>query len=71
MLLIDSVNARSRRRFLICSTLFFATMMLAGLIAQGETWVNDPGGHLMRGYEGLEEKLSALGADCRKIQEEG
>lgn len=32
MLLIDSVNARSRRRFLICSTLFFATMMLAGTI---------------------------------------
>lgn len=32
MLLIDSVNARSRRRFLICSTLFFATMMLAGII---------------------------------------
>lgn len=48
-----------------------AALMLAGLIAQGETWVNDPGGHLMRGYEGLEEKLSALGADCRKIQEEG
>ena len=48
-----------------------AALMLAGLIAQGETRMDDPGGHLMRGYEGLEKKLSALGADCRKIQEEG
>ena len=44
-----------------------AALMLAGLAAQGETLLHDGGGHLMRGYEGLEEKLSALGADVRKM----
>lgn len=43
-----------------------AAMMLAGLAAQGETTLHDPSGHLMRGYEALEEKLQALGADVRK-----
>ncbi len=43
-----------------------AALMVAGLSAQGETLLLDPAGHLMRGYEGLEEKLRALGADVRK-----
>ena len=37
--------------------------MLAGLIAQGETTLLDEPGHICRGYEGLDEKLRALGAD--------
>ena len=44
-----------------------AALMLAGLAAQGETLLSDPAGHLMRGYEGLEDKLRALGADARKL----
>lgn len=44
-----------------------AALMLAGLAAQGQTLISDPGGHLMRGYEGLEEKLRALGAEANKI----
>lgn len=45
-----------------------AAMMLAGLVAQGETRVLDPAGHLVRGYEGLEEKLRLLGANAVKIE---
>ena len=45
-----------------------AALMLAGLVAQGETTLADPNGHLMRGYEGLEEKLAALGAETFKIK---
>ena len=44
-----------------------AALILAGLAAQGETIVSDPAGHLTRGYEGLEEKLRALGADVVKL----
>ena len=40
-----------------------AVLMLAGLIAQGETTLLDEPGHICRGYEGLDEKLRALGAD--------
>ena len=44
-----------------------AALMLAGLIAQGRTTLSDPGGHLMRGYEGLEDKLASLGAEVKKL----
>lgn len=44
-----------------------AALILAGLTAQGRTLLLDPAGHLMRGYEGLEEKLCALGAAVRKL----
>ena len=44
-----------------------AALILAGLAAQGQTIVSDPAGHLMRGYEHLEEKLRALGAGAVKI----
>lgn len=39
-----------------------AALMLAGLWAQGETQLDDPAGHIQRGYEGLTGKLNALGA---------
>ncbi len=48
-----------------------AALMLAGLAAQGQTLLSDPAGHLLRGYEGLENKLRALGADVVKIEAEG
>ena len=43
-----------------------AALVLAGLIARGETTLNDEAGHLLRGYDGLDEKLAALGAHIRR-----
>lgn len=40
-----------------------AALMLAGLIAQGETVLLDDAGHIDRGYEHLDGKLRLLGAD--------
>jgi UDP-N-acetylglucosamine 1-carboxyvinyltransferase len=42
-----------------------ATFIIAGLVAKGETIVNDAE-ILDRGYEQLAERLSALGADIRR-----
>jgi UDP-N-acetylglucosamine 1-carboxyvinyltransferase len=44
------------------------SLILAGLAAAGETIVNRVY-HLDRGYERLEEKLSACGADIRRMAE--
>jgi UDP-N-acetylglucosamine 1-carboxyvinyltransferase len=43
-----------------------ASLVLAGLVAQGETTI-DRIYHLDRGYENIEAKLSALGARIRRI----
>lgn len=43
-----------------------ASLVLAGLVAEGETVV-DRIYHIDRGYETIEEKLSQLGADIRRI----
>jgi len=43
-----------------------ASLVLAGLVAEGQTQV-DRVYHIDRGYENIEEKLSALGADVRRI----
>ncbi|MBQ8556240.1 MAG: UDP-N-acetylglucosamine 1-carboxyvinyltransferase [Clostridia bacterium] len=40
-----------------------AAMMLSGLAAEGETILDDPAGHIARGYEDLPGMLGALGAD--------
>ncbi|AAC07268.1 UDP-N-acetylglucosamine 1-carboxyvinyltransferase [Aquifex aeolicus] len=45
-----------------------ASLVLAGLVAQGETVVRDVY-HLDRGYEKLEEKLKKLGADIERVSE--
>jgi UDP-N-acetylglucosamine 1-carboxyvinyltransferase len=44
------------------------SLILAGLAAQGMTEVSRVY-HLDRGYERLEEKLSQLGADIRRVKE--
>ena len=44
-----------------------ASLVIAGLVAEGETVV-DRIYHLDRGYEHIEQKLSALGARIRRIQ---
>ncbi len=43
-----------------------AREMLAGLVAQGET-VIERVYHIDRGYERIEEKLSAVGARIRRV----
>ena len=48
-------------------TMRVSVLVLAGLIAQGETTIDDSAGHLMRSCEGLEEKLRSLGADARML----
>jgi UDP-N-acetylglucosamine 1-carboxyvinyltransferase len=43
-----------------------ASLVLAGLVAKGETTV-DRIYHIDRGYENIEEKLSGLGAKIRRV----
>jgi UDP-N-acetylglucosamine 1-carboxyvinyltransferase len=43
-----------------------ASLVIAGLVAQGETRV-DRIYHIDRGYECIEEKLQQLGADIRRL----
>jgi UDP-N-acetylglucosamine 1-carboxyvinyltransferase len=45
------------------------SLLLAGLAAQGVTEVSRVY-HLDRGYERIEEKLSRIGADIRRVKEE-
>jgi len=47
-----------------------ASLVLAGLIAEGETIIRDIH-HLDRGYEKLEEKLKSLGANIERIKHVG
>ncbi len=44
------------------------SLVLAGLVAKGETVVSRVY-HLDRGYERLEEKLSAVGADIERVSD--
>jgi UDP-N-acetylglucosamine 1-carboxyvinyltransferase len=44
-----------------------ASLVVAGLVAQGETLI-DRIYHLDRGYEGLEQKLAALGAKIARVR---
>ena len=44
-----------------------ASLILAGLVAQGSTEVSRIY-HLDRGYESIEKKFSALGADIKRVK---
>jgi UDP-N-acetylglucosamine 1-carboxyvinyltransferase len=44
-----------------------ASLVIAGLVAQGETLV-DRIYHLDRGYDQMEDKLRALGADIKRVK---
>jgi UDP-N-acetylglucosamine 1-carboxyvinyltransferase len=44
-----------------------ASLVLAGLVAQGETLI-DRVYHLDRGYERIEEKLKGLGASVTRVK---
>jgi UDP-N-acetylglucosamine 1-carboxyvinyltransferase len=43
-----------------------AALVIAALKADGETEIRDPE-HIDRGYEGLVENLSSLGADIQRL----
>ena len=45
-----------------------AAMLLAGMIAKGHTEITNIE-HILRGYENIVEKLSAVGADVKIIEE--
>ena len=47
-----------------------AALVLAALVAEGETRISRIY-HLDRGYEGIEQKLAALGADVKRTREPG
>lgn len=47
-----------------------ASLVIAGLVAEGETTVRRVY-HLDRGYEAIEEKLAGVGADVTRIRAEG
>ena len=44
-----------------------ASLVLAGLAAEGETWI-DRVYHIDRGYEKIEEKLRAVGAEIERVK---
>jgi UDP-N-acetylglucosamine 1-carboxyvinyltransferase len=44
-----------------------ASLVLAGLAAAGETWI-DRVYHIDRGYEKIEEKLRAVGAEIERVK---
>ena len=50
---------------LACTAIYVGS----GLTAGGETILQDPAGHIERGYQNLPEKLCALGAEIEKIEE--
>jgi UDP-N-acetylglucosamine 1-carboxyvinyltransferase len=47
-----------------------ASLVIAGLVAEGETLVRRVY-HLDRGYEHIEKKLAAVGADIERVSLEG
>jgi len=44
-----------------------AALMLAGLISEGETILQDPSGHIARGYQDLPQKLRSIGATVEEM----
>lgn len=47
-----------------------AALVIAGLVAEGETEVLEAGEHIDRGYVNLEKELSALGAKIKRMKKE-
>ncbi|MCL2336705.1 MAG: UDP-N-acetylglucosamine 1-carboxyvinyltransferase, partial [Firmicutes bacterium] len=43
-----------------------AALTLAGLVAEGETEIEDVY-HILRGYDGLDQKLASLGANIQLV----
>ncbi|MCX7846309.1 MAG: UDP-N-acetylglucosamine 1-carboxyvinyltransferase [Dictyoglomaceae bacterium] len=47
-----------------------AALVIAGLVAEGETEVLEAGEHIDRGYVNLEKELSSLGAKIKRVRKE-
>lgn len=45
-----------------------ATLMIAGLLATGQTILHDPQSHIDRGYEKLDEQLTTMGANITRME---
>lgn len=63
---IEGVEHLTGARVLACDLRAGAAMVIAGLAAQGDTEI-DGVYHIERGYEGLAEKLSSVGADIQVL----
>jgi UDP-N-acetylglucosamine 1-carboxyvinyltransferase len=64
--IIRGVSALSGAPVMATDLRASASLILAGLVADGETTI-DRIYHLDRGYENIEAKLSGLGASIRRI----
>ena len=64
--MIEGVPRLSGARVMATDLRASASLVIAGLVAEGETVV-DRIYHLDRGYDGMETKLRALGADIERI----
>jgi UDP-N-acetylglucosamine 1-carboxyvinyltransferase len=47
-----------------------ATILIAGLIAEGTSRIHDSEKHVERGYEAITERLNSMGANIRKAEED-
>jgi UDP-N-acetylglucosamine 1-carboxyvinyltransferase len=65
---VEGGNALSGARVQASDLRASASLVLAGLAAQGETIV-DRVYHIDRGYEKIEEKLRAVGADIERMRD--
>ena len=65
--IVDGVPALSGAPVMASDIRASASLVLAGLAAEGETEISRIY-HLDRGYEKLEEKLVGLGADVRRVR---
>jgi len=66
--IVKGVNQLSAAPVMASDLRASAALVLAGLVAKGETEVARIY-HLDRGYEGMEQKLQSLGADIRRKKE--
>ena len=66
--IVEGVKALSGAPVMATDLRASASLVLAGLVAEGQTEVQRIY-HLDRGYENLEKKLSMLGAKIRRLRE--
>jgi len=65
--IISGVNKLSSAPVKVSDLRAGAALILAGLVAEGDTMIEDRDHHVERGYERIEEKLNALGADIKIV----
>ncbi|MCY3640115.1 MAG: UDP-N-acetylglucosamine 1-carboxyvinyltransferase, partial [Gammaproteobacteria bacterium] len=64
--LVNGVESLKAARVMATDLRASFSLVVAGLVAEGKTLI-DRIYHIDRGYEMIEEKLSALGADVQRI----